>query len=254
MKRIVLIDADINLFRVAQQNETKVDWGDGEISHSCNPEHAKHVISESIIGIQKKLDADEYLMCITGDNNFRRTMFPTYKANRTSEKPMGYSDLKQWVLQNFPCKMYDNLEADDVMGIMATKKNPDNIQYVIHSDDKDMRTIPAYLWDRHADKIVKISEQEADRWLYTQVLTGDAVDGYSGCPKIGKKKAAIALAGLSTPLEMRNAVYKLFCKHYKDEELAKKMMLEQCGQARILRASDYNFATKSIKIWNPWEE
>lgn len=253
MKRIVLIDADINLFRIAQQHETKVDWGEGEITHVFDHEHSKFVFSETVIGIQKKLDADDYLCCITGDNNFRKKLFPTYKANRKSSKPLGYAELKEWVLENFQCKMYDDLEADDVMGIMATKKSKDGIEYVIHSDDKDMKTIPAKLWDRHANKIVKISEAEANHWLYTQVLIGDAVDGYTGCPKIGKHKAQIALAGLSTELELREAAYKLYCKFYKDEEIAKAKMLEQCGQARILRSSDYDFVNKSVKIWNPWE-
>lgn len=255
MKRIVLIDADINLFQITQQHELEVDWGEGIKTMSCDVDHAKMVFDEEIKGIVKKVDADEYILCMTGDNNFRKKNFPTYKANRKeTRKPMGYKDLKDHAIANHPYKIYDELEADDVMGIMATKKSPEGVEYVIHSLDKDMKTIPALIWDRTVSKVVRTSDIEADRFLYFQILNGDVTDGYTGCPSIGKKTAEKALMLCTTELQMREAAYRLYCKYYKDDEKAKEAMIYQAGQARILRSSDFDFSTKSVIIWNPWRQ
>jgi DNA polymerase-1 len=253
MKRIVLIDADIDLYQITQKAQLEVQWDTDTITMTCDIETAKTVLDETIKGIVDKLEADGYLLCLTGDHNFRKTNFPEYKSNRKeTRKPIGYSVLKQYAMDNHPYKIYDELEADDVMGIMATKKNPDGIEYVIHSMDKDMKTIPALLWNRFESKIKLTSELEANRFLYTQILTGDICDGYKGCPKVGPKKAMEALMLCTTERQMREAAYKLYCKHYKDDEVAKQEMIIQAGQARILRSSDFDFATKQVIIWNPW--
>jgi len=255
MKRIVLIDADIDLYHITQQNETEVDWGDGVITMTTDIDEAKRIFDAQVSGIVKKVDADEYILCLSGDHNFRKTNFPSYKSNRkVKRKPMGYKELKEYAIANHPHKIYDILEADDVMGIMMTKNQNPEIEYVIHSDDKDMWTIPGNTWDRKKQKIVKQDRLSADRFLYTQVLKGDVTDGYTGCPGVGPKKADEVLKGCTTEKQMREAALKLYVKHYKDEALAKSSMLEQARQARILRSTDYNFQTKEVILWNPWEE
>lgn len=253
MKRIVLIDADIDLYQISQQNQLEVQWDENTITMTSNLANAKTVFDETVAGIVKKVEADEYILCMTGDNNFRKTAFPDYKSNRKdTRKPMGYKELKAYAMENHPHKIYDNMEADDVMGIMSTKKAPSGVEYVIHSDDKDLKTIPGLIWDRFSKKVIKISELEANRFLYTQILTGDVTDGYKGCPSIGKKKALKALAPCTTEFEMREAVYALYRKEYKDEGNAMKEMIKQAGQARILRSTDYDFKNKAVIIWHPW--
>jgi len=255
MKRIVLIDADILLFRVTQQNDVSVKWDEEFCTRTSDLEHCCHVFDESVQGIVKKVKADDYILCISGDKNFRKhKVTDSYKANRAGvEKPMNYQELKQHALTNHPSKMYEELEADDVMGIMMTMKHPDK-EYVIHSDDKDMWTIPGLLWDRFTHKIVEVSELEADRFLYGQILTGDRTDGYIGCPGIGKVKAKKILQDAVSAEQMRDAVLDAFIKVYKDEGIARDNMVMQAQLARILRAEDFDFQNKSIKLWSPWRE
>lgn len=252
MKRIVLIDADINIYQISAQNQIEANF-DGVIIMASNLDNSKHVLDETIKGIVKKVDADDYLLCISGDSNFRKKHFPSYKLSRKeTRKPMGYQELKKHAMDNHPYKLYDELEADDVIGIMSTMTAKAGVEYVIHSDDKDLKTIPATIWDRKEGKLVKISELEAARFLYGQILTGDVTDGYKGCPTVGKTKAQRALSVCTSELEMREAAYKLYCKFYKDDEIAKQEMIAQSGQARILRASDFDFKTKSVILWHPW--
>lgn len=255
MKRIVLIDADIDLYQITLKNQLEVQWDEETITMTCDTANAKHVFDETINGIVAKVEADDYLLCLTGENNFRKTHFPEYKTNRKeTRKPMGYAELKKHAMDNHPHKIYDTLEADDVMGIMATKKATAGIEYVIHSLDKDMKTIPALIWDRTQGKVVKTTDLEADLFLYTQILTGDVCDGYKGCPKVGKVKADKALSKCTDEEQLREAVYRLYCKEYKDEKLAKEEMIKQAGQARILRSIDYDFKNKSVIIWHPWRD
>lgn len=252
MKKILLVDADIELYQIAQQHELEVNWGD-MITMSSDIESAKTVFKERINGLVEKTEADDYLLCITGSNNFRKTHHPTYKANRVSRKPMGYSELKQYAMDNFPFKLYDELEADDVMGILATLPVK-NKMYFIHSIDKDMYTIPAHIWDQDKNKIIMNPLENANRFLYTQILTGDIVDGYKGLPKTGKVKAEKILEGCTTEEQMREAVFKAYVKFFKEEDLAREQMLAQAQQARILRHTDWDMKNKQVKLWNPWGE
>lgn len=256
MKKVVLIDADILLFKVTQPNEIKVDWGDGFKTEYSDLEHIKYVFDETVEGVVKKVGADDYLLCFTGENNFRRNLDGIeYKLNRTSEKPMNYSSLKEYALEKHPCKLYDNLEADDVIGILMTIKQNKEVR-IIHSDDKDLWTIPGLIWDRKKNKVVMNTLLEADRFLFKQILMGDAVDGYKGCPKIGKVKAERILAPCKNVEEMRSAALDTYEKAYKKEgkEFAKNKMKQQATLARILRAEDYNFKTKEIILWEPWRD
>ena len=251
MKRIVLIDGDIELFRISQQCEIEVDWGD-IVTMSTDIEHAKSTLDMSVSGIVEKLGADDYILCISGKNNFRKVHHPTYKSNRSGKKPMGYQKLRDYAIENFKSKVVDALEADDTMGILATKGAKDK-EYVIYSIDKDMHTIPAKVWNQDDEKDEVIQAKTADRNLYTQILTGDVVDGYKGCPKVGKVKAQRALSTCSTSQEMLNETYKLFCKAYDTEEEAKAELINQAQQARILRHSDWDKKEGTVKLWNPFE-
>jgi len=83
-----------------------------------------------------------------------------------------------------------------VMGILATK--PGNREkypsLIVISQDKDMKTLPATVWN--GKDLVTYTEAEADYWHMYQTLVGDAADGYKGCPKVGPVKAEKLLAAL----------------------------------------------------------
>jgi DNA polymerase-1 len=76
---------------------------------------------------------------------------------------------------------------------------------------------------------------------------GDSTDGYSGCPGVGKVKAERLLESLHTPQEMWEAVVAA----YEKAGLSEAEAITQARVARILRASDYDFVNKSVKLWSP---
>lgn len=249
----LLIDGDITLYRVASKNQFEMD---GEKYFGL--ENALKELNAEITEILRVTGFTDYLFCISSKTNYRKTLFPTYKQNRKpQDKPIGLSLLREHCFSEecwHPVKMVEDLEADDVMGILSTRNN--NRDYVIYSLDKDMKTIPTRVWDFRSGKINDISKLDANKYLYKQILTGDAVDGYTGCPSIGKAKAGKLIDDCKSEYYMFIQLVRTYRKKYKDSSFQEVLDLiaYQAGQARILHAEDYDFKTKQVKIWYPWRD
>ena len=93
-----------------------------------------------------------------------------------------------------------------------------------------------------------ITEEDADYNHMLQTLTGDTVDGYSGCPSVGIKTAEKILA----PHRGSNEeMWKAVLKRYEMNNLDYKYALMQARLARIIRSTDYNFERKRPILWQP---
>ncbi len=80
------------------------------------------------------------------------------------------------------------------MGILSTHPTKIQGKKIIVSEDKDMRTIPGWLYNPGPNKDIEpkyINEFEADRYHLYQTITGDSTDGYKGCPGAGPIRAAL---------------------------------------------------------------
>lgn len=182
-KTTLLIDGDLYLYQACVVVEEEVDWGDDIWSLYCDIGKAKEIFKSRLESFCERLGTDEYLVCFTTGDNFRKTVLPDYKGNRkNTRKPVGYKALVEWALAEFPCHTQDTLEADDIMGILQSAKTKPT---AIVSDDKDMRTIPGKLYRPMSDELLQIKDQEADTYFLTQCLTGDTTDGYAGLKGIG---------------------------------------------------------------------
>lgn len=253
-KKYLLVDGDILLFRVALSAEDKTVFED-QVCHSWNKDYAIQMLNEQIAAIKDKTGMENLIICLSDVLNFRKRLFITYKANRKNvEKPLGLSALREYCMDNEQIKtLYQpELEADDVMGILGTMYPK---EASIYSLDKDLKTIPCRQWDFKKEEFWVPSKKEAAKCLYTQVLTGDTVDGYTGIPGIGPKKAERALAECDTELQLFKKVREMYEEYYKDPELAKLNLLAQIGQAKILHASDFTkFCENRDYTYNPYEK
>ena len=120
--------------------------------------------------------------------------------------------------------MKPGLEADDSMGIYATKF-PGNI---IASPDKDMRQIPGTLYN--FDETFTITPEGGAAWHLIQSISGDQTDGYGGVPGIGIKRAESL---------------------FKEKGYTQVTALANARLARILTVDDYDFDKKEPKLWTP---
>ena len=189
-------------------------------------------------------------MLFTGPHNFRYSVLPSYKSGRTKGKPLAYWETVRAVQQQFECQTVDGLEADDLMGILAT--TPRYEDSIVVTLDKDLKTIPGRHYNpTKDDKPRVVTLPEADHyWLY-QTLIGDTTDGYKGCPKIGPKTAEKILGRPSLIEGATGALWGRVVQTYQAAGLGPSAALQQARVARILRRSDYDRDTKTILLWHP---
>tara|TARA_B100001057_G_scaffold170566_2_gene171363 strand:+ start:7849 stop:8580 length:732 start_codon:yes stop_codon:yes gene_type:complete len=239
----LLIDADIYAYRSVSATEEEIDWGDDVWSLTTDIKAAKRIFREELRKISEACGSDNMLLCFSSRSNFRKDINPSYKSGRKkTRKPLGYASLIAYLKEVLPSVEREGLEADDVLGILATQ--PENKgKCIVVSDDKDLKTIPCKLYRPHADERLEISEQDADRWFYTQTLTGDSTDGYGGCPRIGAKRAETILGP--------RPVWSTVERAYLAQGMTRDDAIMQARMARILRWSDWNHTDHKPILWEP---
>lgn len=243
--RTLLIDSDILAYQVASACEVLAEFDENLHHIWYDPMEVRETFDQKVEEWKDLLAGDEVVMCLTSRTNFRHAILSTYKSNRKGvRKPLPMTCLRKHIHESYKTYERDGLEADDCLGILATK-DPAS-ETVIVSLDKDLQQIPGLVYRPGKDEEPRqISANEGNYWHMLQTLTGDATDGYSGCPGIGPKRAEKILEdsdGLWWP-----AVVKAFEKAGLGEEEA----LRQARVARILRASDYDMKAKKPILWNP---
>lgn len=249
-KRTLLIDGDIVLYQQAYTNEHHIKWGDDVETELTFPQKAASGVVDYIEWIRRLLHATDILVMVTGGQNFRKEINPDYKSNRKGEKPKLMSYTIDALNSHFSVISEPRLEADDLLGIYATDKELVTGERIVVSIDKDMRSIPCFLFNpRHYNKgVTKVSPEDADRWFYSQCLMGDPIDGYAGVPKIGKVKAEKLLAEAEAEgVPFWNTVYGAYIA----AGLTQADAIRNARMAYILKSGDYDFKKREVKLWNP---
>lgn len=240
----LLIDADITAYQACASAEVEIEWSEDIWTLFTNLAEAKDTFNGLVNKIKQDTKLDDYLLCFSDSANFRKEIYPDYKGNRKGRKPVGYSALKQWAMESHPSFSKPKLEADDCLGILATKYQG---KCLIVSMDKDLLSIPGKIYKTKPDGTAEyftIDEKEADLNFLTQALTGDVTDNYKGCPGIGPKRAEALF-------KKHGAVWKTVEDAYLAAGLTKEDALLNARMARILRVSDYNFDKQEVILWSP---
>ena len=264
MTKLLLIDGDEFLFRAAAAVEQEarfnevldeIDWSEPPVhvlySH---PGEARKALDDMMGRIFERFGTRKHALCFSTGPNFRYGVDPTYKNNRAgSRKPLCYAMLREEVENDYKCRFFPGLEADDVMGVLATHpKTVRESQPIIVSQDKDMKTIPTTVWN--GKDLITYSEAEADYWHMYQTLVGDTSDGYKGCPAIGKVKAEKLLSLPSSDAsveEERARMWGIVVAAYEKAGLTEDDAITQARLARILRWSDWDNEKKQPILWSP---
>ena len=238
--KTLLIDGDIFIYQTAAAVEEPIDWGDDIWTLHGDMTLARQTFDLEMSKLQEHLGVEKITIALSDSkNNWRKGVLDTYKNNRKGKrKPVVYVPLRDHAEEHYDSVCLPNLEADDVLGIMAK----DDGSTVIVSDDKDLKTIPGVLYIPHESKTVEISLEEADRNHLIQTLTGDSADGYKGCPGVGPVKAARIL---------EECTWDEVLGAYTKAGLNESVALTQARVARILRDGEYDFDTNVVNLWNP---
>lgn len=192
-----LIDHDLVVFRCAASAE----------NDSLNI--AIHRVESLLDELLTKTGADSYRAFLSGKSNFRKAIYPEYKANRTAPKPVHLEALREYALDKQNAELApDTLEADDALGINQTDDT------IIVSLDKDLLMVPGqhFSWEikgkgwTKPDKFFTQDVIGGMRLFFEQCLKGDTADNIKGIEKIGNKRAKALLADCVTEQDMFNTV------------------------------------------------
>lgn len=244
----LLIDADGIAYQCAAAVQTSIQWGE-VTAHYADIADAQDAFRDTIEANREAVDSDaEVLLCWSSRTRryFRHDILPTYKGNRKGkQKPVVLSELIAWAQEYYPSKDKDNLEADDVIGILATHPSLVKGEKIIVSGDKDLQQIPGLHISPREPGVYRVSPEYADRFMWTQVLTGDTSDNYTGIPGIGPKKAERILAKARPDEPLGDLVIDAYrSRGIPDEEL-----VVQVNVARILTHHCYDFKRKEPRLW-----
>lgn len=271
-------------YQVALSGEYAANWADEGQPDLwtvwASETDVKSRLKSAIYTLKEEVGASWAVVVVTQDSeNFRKTLLPSYKENRSSNrKPIMLSLLRKYCVDHFEGLSDPRLEADDILGILQTggefagQSVPEGHESLIVSGDKDMKTIPGLHLniERRREGVFEISQDAADEFHMIQALAGDITDNYAGCPGIGMERAKriikerIAVRsfehvfksgprkGLSeTRWEEYGAedLWHSVRTHYEKAGLTEEDALVQARCARILRSSDY--VNGEVKLWEP---
>tara|TARA_B100000212_G_scaffold324496_1_gene285398 strand:+ start:1092 stop:1856 length:765 start_codon:yes stop_codon:yes gene_type:complete len=235
----LLIDCDYIVYKCCAATETEIDFGEDLIVVTSNFTDAYKCVERELNKIKDEFGSfDEMILFFTSPNNFRKKILPEYKGHRQRKKPCGFKRVINNLKLHYKVIIKDTLEADDTMGIYATKY-PGNL---LVSPDKDMRQIPGELYD--FKERVTITPDEGARWHLIQTMAGDNTDGYSGVPGIGIKKA-------EKIFEEKGYSWQTVVETFQEKDMTEADALVNAQLARILTTDDYDHDKKEPILWTP---
>ena len=236
----LLIDADFIVYKCCAGAETEIDFGEDLIVVTSNFKEAYEYVERELYNIATDLGCfDDSILFFSDSINFRKSIDPAYKGHRNRKKPCGYKRVINKLKEEYPVVVMPTLEADDALGIYATKEPG----HIICSPDKDMRQIPGQLYDL-TDGVLTVEPEEGRRWHLIQTLAGDQTDGYAGVPGIGIKRA-VAL------FEKEGYTWDTVVKAFAEKDLGEDVALMNARLAKILQCDDYDFTNQEPRLWSP---
>jgi DNA polymerase-1 len=229
MSKIALIDGDILAYRCAAsilQTKTK----------EAEPDDLAILrLDELMYRVLNDTQSSEYKLFLSGSENFRKIIYPAYKANRTQPPPPMLGPCQEFLLKEWGAKFTDGYEADDAIGI-----NHDPEKTIVVSIDKDLKQLPGEHYHFVKLEFEIVDEETAELNFWTQMLVGDTSDNVKGVAGIGPVKAKRILEGNSQ-------MYETVREMYNDDE----QFLMNFRLLRILRNPiEYDNILKEIENKN----
>ena len=179
-----------------------------------NEGYVRHMILNSLRNYNKqhKEEYGEMVLCYDGSKNWRKSVYPEYKAHRPkvrSESPEDWDLIFQWIhtikdeiRENFPYRVVhvDTAEADDIIAVLARESDPFE-RHLIISSDKDFVQLHTITGLKQFDPIRKrwITGDPAES-LTNKIFYGDKGDGV---PNILSDDKVFVEGRRQTPLQKK---------------------------------------------------
>ena len=190
---------------------------ENQLLYTCDPDQAIEKAKEKIDRILDKTGCQKVELHFSGGKkNFRYTVSPIYKANRSGTRaPAGLHRLKEDLCKIYDGTIHTEYEADD-----AVVHKADSSKYILCAVDKDVLNsvegtnfnyYESALYNKEM-KFVYIDKNTSVRWRYLQTLMGDNTDNIIGLKGIGPAKASKILKDCRSHQEFWEAVLGAYKK------------------------------------------
>jgi 5'-3' exonuclease len=197
--KIALIDGDLISYRCAASCEPTKEKLEREPL-----DLAIRRADELLYRILNTTQTEEYRLFLSGSTNFRKRLYPLYKANRERyPKPEHLESVREFLVREWRGEICTGYEADDGIGIAAKE------DFVICSNDKDFRQIEGEIYNPVKDEFEVVDAESAALNFFTHMVVGDTSDNLPGIRGIGPVKARRLLDGRDAG-EMRDIVSDLY--------------------------------------------
>ena len=250
--RKVFIDFEPEMFGISRMHEYEHEWSPHRWTYLSKTDDCITDMEAKLSRLKALAPNHQQVVCLGDRSNFRYSVLHSYKSNRLGvRKAAGYHVLREWLMDTFETVVLKGCEADDAVGVSA---GPNDL---IYSIDKDLGTIAGNHLNPDGSRY-EVTELDAERAFWKQVLVGDSADGYKGCPKIGAACKLFEEEDWLTCITEKHfwdLVYSKFLGAAK--ELLKRHdiadPLHYCVQtarvARILRPGEYDHDTETPVLW-----
>jgi hypothetical protein len=215
----------------------------------------RHMVLNSVraYNVKFKHEFGEMIIACDAGNNWRRQIFPYYKANRRKNREKSeinwtsvfesLNKVRDELKDYFPYRVLrvDGAEADDIIGTLAQTYGNTNEKILILSGDKDFVQLQAYMNVQQFDPVQKKwrKTNDVDKFMKEHIIRGDAGDGV---PNFLSADDTFVVGARQKPISQKkldqwlDADPKEFC----DEKMLR-------GYLRNQQLVDLNFIPPDIK-------
>jgi len=215
----------------------------------------RHMVLNSVraYNVKFKNEFGEMIIACDAGNNWRRQIFPYYKANRRKNREKSeinwtsvfesLNKVRDELKDYFPYRVLrvDGAEADDIIGTLAQTYGNTNEKILILSGDKDFVQLQAYMNVQQFDPVQKKwrKSTDVDKFIKEHIIRGDAGDGV---PNFLSADDTFVVGARQKPISQKkldqwlDADPKEFC----DEKMLR-------GYLRNQQLVDLNFIPPDIK-------
>lgn len=173
-------------------------------------------VNELMYRIVQETEATAYKVFIGGEDNFRYSIYPAYKANRKdTTKPPWLEPCREQLIVEWQAVVVNGMETDDMLGIEQREDT------VIASIDKDLLMIPGRHYNFVKNEFYNVSEIDGLRHFWFQMIMGDRSDnipGYDGIMRIKPPKFLQPLIDELYACETDDDMQRLVFENYTNKE------------------------------------
>lgn len=246
MSNVAIWDADFIPFYVCHVKKGQPDK---------SLEDCKALVDDLIRNVNKAINADYMITCITSGKCFRYEIYPEYKANRKySTTPNWFFETRSYLIEKYQGISYKDLyEADDLVCIYKNILTFKGYNCTIVSPDKDILNLKGTHYNPKYNSWVTTTTEDANKYFWKSMITGDSADGLCGIKGIGEAGAEKLLDNKQIDIfkDYRDVVFSKYCDVY-GESYGIEMFYKMYKCLTMVQSA--NIDEPKLISWNNSEE